>query len=177
MITENVRRSRQKSKIKSIYISAFPKKERMPFWMMIAMSYLWNTEFLAFYDEDVLCGFVYMASMGRQTFIMFFAVDESHRNKGYGSQILNEVQALHPKNRIIVSIEPCEEGLDSTGIRLRRKNFYIRNGYVETGYNMKLYGQKQEILIKNGVFSKAKFILFFMLYSNCTTIPKVYLKN
>lgn len=44
--------------VKRIYLDAFPKEERMPFSMMVAMSKLWNTNFWAFYDKDVLCGFV-----------------------------------------------------------------------------------------------------------------------
>ncbi len=38
--------------IKRIYFDAFPKSERMPFFMMVAMSKLWNTQFLSFYDGD-----------------------------------------------------------------------------------------------------------------------------
>ena len=37
------------SDVKRIYFDAFPKKERMPFPMMVAMSKLWNTDFLGFY--------------------------------------------------------------------------------------------------------------------------------
>ena len=35
--------------IKRIYFDAFPKNERMPFFMMVLMSKLWNTQFLSFY--------------------------------------------------------------------------------------------------------------------------------
>ena len=34
--------------VKEIYFDSFPKNERMPFPMMVAMSKLWNTEFLGF---------------------------------------------------------------------------------------------------------------------------------
>ena len=47
--------------IKRIYFDAFPKNERMPFFMMILMSKLWNTQFLSFYDGDIPCGFIYFA--------------------------------------------------------------------------------------------------------------------
>lgn len=36
------------SDVKEIYFDSFPENERMPFPMMVAMSKLWNTEFLAF---------------------------------------------------------------------------------------------------------------------------------
>lgn len=174
MRVEKILRSRRKREIKEIYLSSFPKEERMPFVLMLLMSCLWNTQFLAFYDDKTLCGLVYMANLGKQTFIMFFAVDAKLRSKGYGSRILEEIQQLYPKNMIIVSIEPCMESVENMEQRKRRKNFYIHNGYRETGYWMKLAGQEQEILVKNGVFEKRKFIAFFMMYSCCTMIPKIW---
>lgn len=177
MKIEKVIRSKNKKQIKELYLSSFPKEERMPFIMMLLMSCLWNTEFLAFYDEDKLCGIIYLASLRKQTFIMFFAVDEKLRSHGYGSRILNEIEKLYPKNPIIVSIEPCFEDADNIEQKLRRKSFYQRNGYVETGYFMKLAGQVQEILIKQGMFDKRQFRIFFMLYSCGVMMPKVWKKE
>lgn len=174
MRVEKVLLSKRKKEIKQIYVSSFPKEERMPFALMLMMSCLWNTQFIAFYDEKILCGLVYMATLGKQTFIMFFAVDKKLRSKGYGGRILDQVQLLHPKNKIIVSIEPVNETAENVAQRIRRKDFYLRNGYRESGYFMKLAGQKQEILIRNGRFDKRSFTIFFMLYSCCTTIPKIW---
>ena len=173
MRVEKVRCSKQKKEIKMIYTNAFPKEERMPFTMMIAMSYLWNTEFLAYYDGDILCGIMYLATIGRQTFVMFFAVDEKLRSHGYGSRILDCVQKAHPKNKIIISIERGDENTDDIEIKKRRKNFYLRNGYQETGYYLKL-GTIQEIIIRNGEFSKLKLRLFFMLYSCLTMYTRIW---
>ena len=39
-----------RKKVKEIYMRAFPKEERMPFWMMRAMAKMQNTRFLAFYE-------------------------------------------------------------------------------------------------------------------------------
>ena len=170
---EKVIKSKKKQEIEEIYVSSFLKEDRMPFRLMILMSYLWNTEFLAFYD-DVLCGFVYMATIRKQSFIMFIAVKGHLHSKGYGSQILEMVQSMHPCNKIIVSIEPCDESLEDFEQRVKRKNFYLKNGYIETGYFMKLGAKKQEILIKNGMFDKFQFLLFFMFYSGFTVIPKIW---
>ncbi len=174
--TEKVFFSKHKAKIKDIYFSSFPVKERMAFSLMIAMSCLWNTEFNAYYDGETLCGFIYSATIGKQTFIMFFAVDEKLRNKGYGGAILDEVQKMHPDNKIIVSIEPCIEGSESFEICERRRAFYLRNDFNETGYLMELGGSVQEVLIRNGEFDKFAFKRFFMLYSNLTVIPKIWKK-
>lgn len=171
---EKVRKSKRKRQIKDIYFSSFSKEDRMPFGMMTSMSLLWNTEFLAFYDDNVLCGFVYMATMGKQTFIMFFAVDKNLRSKGYGGRILKKIQSMHPQNKLLVSIEPCVEAAEDIETRRRRKKFYLKNGFSETGYFIKLGGKNQEILIKNGTFNKKKFMLFLMLYSNFMIIPKIW---
>ena len=171
---EKVAKSKRKREIKEVYLSSFPKEERMPFSLMLMMSCLWNTDFLAFYDGDTLCGFVYLASIRKLTFLMFFAVAESLRSQGYGSRILEELQARKEDHKIVVSIEPCDGTAEDMEQRIRRKRFYQKNGYAETGYFMKLAGQKQEILIKNGVFSKKEFTLFFLQYSNLTTIPKLW---
>ena len=129
--------------IKRIYFDAFPKNERMPFFMI---------------------------------FIMFLAVDESLRAKGYGSAILKEIKNRYPDKKIMVSIEPCDDSAPDIEVRKRRKAFYRKNGYGETGYMIKLSGVVQEIMITNGDFDKKEFLLFFIFYSNGTVWPKIWLK-
>lgn len=163
--------------IKRIYFDAFPKNERMPFFMMVAMSKLWNTQFLSFYDGDIPCGFAYFALNRKIVFVMFLAVDESFRSKGYGSAILMEIKNRYPDKKIIISIEPCDDSAPDIELRKRRKEFYKRNGYNETGYMIKLSGVKQEIIITNGDFDKKEFLLFFILYSNGTVWPKIWMKS
>lgn len=170
---EKVSKSKRKKEIKKIYTSSFLKEDRMPFEMMLMMSHLWHTDFLSFYDEDTLCGFIYMATIKKITFVMFFAVAENLRSKGYGSNILAHIESMYPKNKMILTIEPCDKEAKDINQRIRRKRFYMKNGYIETGYFVKL-GKKQEILIKNGEFDKREFTRFFMLYSNFTMKPKVW---
>lgn len=95
--------------IKRIYFDSFPKNERMPFPMMVAMSGLWNTDFLGFYENEAPCGFVYLSNIGKTVFVMFLAVEKSLRSKGYGSAILDEIKNRYPDKKIIISIEPCHE--------------------------------------------------------------------
>ncbi|MDD6039408.1 MAG: GNAT family N-acetyltransferase [bacterium] len=160
--------------VRQMYLDAFPPAERMPFPVMVAMSKLWNTDFLEFYDGDTLCGFVYLAHNRKLVFIMFLAVDETLRSKGYGSTILHEIQSRYSDKKIIVSIEPCNAAASDLALRTRRKAFYNRNGYQDTGYRMRLSGVEQEILICNGNFDKREFRLFFVLYSNGTVWPKIW---
>ena len=167
--------NKNRQKVKEIYKSSFLKEDRMPFVLMLIMGYLKNTHFLSFYDRDMICGFVYIATTKKLTFVMFFAVDVNIRSKGYGSSILDKIQSLYPDNKIIITIERCdEEDTEDIEERLRRREFYTSNGYMETGYIVKLGNKKQEIIIKNGRFDKREFTLFFLRYSNFTIIPKIW---
>lgn len=133
MIMKNVKlRNRD---IKRIYYDAFPQNERMPFWLMIIMAKLWNTQFLAFYDnkEEPPIGLIYFANNAKLVFIMFLAVDKGLRSCGYGCKILEVIAKRYPDKKMIVSIEPCEEKSKDRIIRERRKKFYQQNGYRETG--------------------------------------------
>lgn len=171
-----IRNVNLKSKdVKKIYFDAFPPNQRMPFWMMVLLSKLWHTKFLSFYENDNLCGFTYLAVQFKQVFIMFFAVDKELRSKGYGSEILNELNKLYPTKTAIVSIEHGNAG--TTEEQVRRKRFYLRNGFEETGYLIRLSGVEQEILVRTGPFSKAKFRAFLAFYSKGTLWPKIWRKS
>lgn len=163
--------------IKRIYFDAFPKNERMPFCLMVLMSKLWNTQFWGFYDGDTPCGFAYFAVNRKIVFLMFLAVDDSLRSKGYGSAILTEIRDKYPDKKLIVSIEPCEDTAPDIEVRKRRKAFYGRNGYSETGYQIKLSGVVQDVLIANGKFGKGEFRLFLVLYSCGTLWSKIWQKD
>ena len=161
--------------VKETYFNAFPKDERMPFGMMVAMSKLWHTKFLSFYESEKLCGFLYFAEMFDLIFVMFFAVDKKLQSKGYGSEILNELKKHYPTKKVIVSIEHCMN--DKNTDMKRRKNFYLRNDFKETDYLIRMSGVEQEILVRNGQFSKAEFQIFLALYSNGTLWPKIWRKK
>lgn len=120
-----------RKKVKEIYMRAFPREERTPFWMMRAMAKMQNTRFLAFYEEALLCGFVY-----------------SMKN------VIGDAPDLEK--------------------RLRRKSFYLRNGFQETGFRIELEKQEQEIIIKNGTFDSREFSGFLKKYSNGTLRPPIW---
>ena len=167
---------KDRKNVKKIYTDAFEKKERMPFWMMLLMAKLWNTDFLSFYDGNQLCGLIYLAKSPKLVFVMFLAVDENMRSHGYGSSILEKLRFMYPNKKIISTIERTDVEAKDLENRLRRKKFYFANGYGETGYLIELAKIKQEIIIINGQFSKRELFWFFVLYSNGVMHPKIWEK-
>ena len=126
-----------------------------------------------FRDGDAYVGVDYAVSIDGITFVLFLAVDKRVRSRGYGSRILDQIKADHPDDIIIVSFEPSVEGADGCGPGSRRKAFYLRNGFRETGYAGVMGGKSQEIMVYNGAFDPDSFREFFRKYSNGATCPEI----
>ncbi len=160
--------------VKRIYHAAFAPKERMPYFLMVFLSLFGNTRFEAFYDGDTLCGFLYYALSGRQVFLMFFAVDEVLRGHGYGREMLDSLAHRFPKKTVITSIGD-ENGKDAEIVR-GRKRFYQKCGFSDSGYWLRMNGIDEQILTRNGRFSKPRFRIFMALYSFGSMWPKIWKK-
>lgn len=172
LTTERVRLNSRE--VKRIYFEASPRRERMPFPLMVAMSWLWNTQFLSFAREGRTQGFVYLARGMGMVFVMFLAVDGELRGQGCGSAILAQVRRRNPGRRIVVTIEPCDAGAPDLELRRRRRAFYLRNGFVPAGHRIRLSGVEQEALVAGGAFSRARLRLFLALYSCGTLWPRIW---
>ena len=165
--------SKYRRQVKRIYFDSFPKKDRMPYWMLLLMAKMNHTEFRAFCDQGRVCGFSYFAAVGKITFIMFLAVDSKLRSKGCGSLMIKEIKSLYPESQVIVSIERCDKTVENLEQRLRRKRFYEKNGFLSTGCLLELSKEQQEVLVKNGEFDPQEFSEFFKKYSNGTMNPPI----
>lgn len=135
--------------VKALYNSSFPADERIPF-DTLADGDDANGDFYSFYDNEELCGIAYIYTDGDLSFLFYLAVSENMRGMGYGSKILSHISELKPGNRIILDIEKTEKTAANYLQRKRRKEFYLRNGYEESGIFYSVFGVDYELLIKNG---------------------------
>lgn len=120
--------------VKRLYVRAFPKEERIPWWMMRLNAYRSGIDLTAFLDGGTFCGFTSSVTAGDLHFLLFFAVDEKLRGKGYGSAILSQLQQTH--KRIVLNVEPLDESASNYPERVNRFAFYRKNGFVDTGYHV-----------------------------------------
>ena len=118
---------KDKKKVKKIYYESFEKEERFPFWLLKTCSKEDNVLFNAIYDNSELIGFQYIIKYDNVAYLMYLAISESKRNMGYGSEILKQLNNSH--NNILLSIEKPNKKMD---IKYRRKQFYLRNGFIST---------------------------------------------
>ena len=120
-------------KLRRLYLTAFPKIERHPVTELFSASARGKAEFLQFTDAGEFIGLAYMIVRGSVAFLLYLAVDDSKRNKGYGSAILDTIRKRYDGLDVVLLIESLHEKCDNMDIRIRRKGFYLRNGFHDTG--------------------------------------------
>ncbi|MCM1334791.1 MAG: GNAT family N-acetyltransferase [Bacteroides sp.] len=133
--------------LKRLYLSAFPRCERKPFGLLLKNRREGKAEILAALDgEGEFCGLAILHFSGDLVLLAYFAVSPSARGRGIGSGLLRLLLSRYADRRFFLEIERVDLGRDPSGIKARRKNFYLRNGMDETGLIVRLFGVELEIL-------------------------------
>ena len=144
-------------RVKDLYIEAFPKSERAPMAFLFHIARKDTVKFNAYYDKGVFVGFTYTIIVDDMTYLLYFAVESGLRSKGYGAQILSCIQEQYPSNQIILNIEIEDEKADNNADRIRRKNFYLKNGYSLTTIYFEMNGNTYDVLVSNGKCTADEF--------------------
>ena len=140
-------------RIVEIYKHSFPKDEQMPFWLMRLFARRKRVDFLAFYDQEVFCGFAYLVYNEGLTFVFYLATDPDMRSKGYGSQIVRWIQQEYAESGIVLTIETVDPDYPDYAQRKRRQKFYFNNQMQDTGYRVKEFGVVYDVLTNAPDFS------------------------
>lgn len=123
-------------RITSLYNRAFPANERRPLEPLIN-DRTGHGEIIAFYDGDVFCGFACLLTWRDISHIIYFAIEDELRGRGYGGQALEIMYEMKAGCRMIVDVEAERPDAENNAKRISRINFYRRNGYrpTEVRYN------------------------------------------
>ena len=118
-------------KIRALYITAFPEDERIYFTLMKWRSHFACADFFGIYDNDEWVGFFYLLHDQDLTYVYYFAIADAFRGKGYGSAALQALKTHYPGRRILLAIDPLDPTAADYELRVRRKGFYLRNGFEQ----------------------------------------------
>lgn len=140
-----------------IYRSSFPRTEQISIWILRLMSHKKNFYWLAFYDDNRLCGFVYFMVNSEALFILFLAVDNRIRSKGYGSRILSWLRERYPSREIFLDVETIDESAANSKQRRQRIEFYRKNGIYQTGSFVENKYMVFEILSTDKTFDEERY--------------------
>ena len=163
-----------------LYKSAFPKDERIPIWLLKWGSKGKKIDFLAFYDDEnanKFVGFIYLLHHNTLSYLCFFAIAETERGKGYGSQILQWVQTQYAKQTILLAIEEVNQKYDNYKDRLKRKDFYQKNNFSLSGMSMIERKVHYSLMIYGKPQNESAYKQLFKRYASGLIRIKIYDKN
>lgn len=132
---------------KQLYYSAFPKYERIPWWLLVANSWRKGINLTAWMQGDTFCGMTASVTVGQLHFLLFFAIAESLRGQGYGSTVLAQLQRQY--DQVVLNVETLDKSADNYAQRKRRFAFYEKNGFYDTGWHVWEVGGKFRVLGTN----------------------------
>ena len=129
---------------KLLYAAAFPKQERVPWWLLRLLSCRKGIDLTAWMDGEIFCGFTASVTVEGLHFVLFLAIEQNLRGKGYGSAILTAIKEEH--GTAALNVEPLMETAPNYEQRKKRFGFYKKNGFVDTGYHVWEVGGKFRVL-------------------------------
>ena len=88
---------------------------------------------LGIYNNDPV-GFLVIREYKTILYLAYLAVDREMRSKGSGGKAVGELIANNNDRMIVVEYEAPDPFSAEYELNMRRKEFYKRNGFSETGY-------------------------------------------
>lgn len=162
--------------LKQLYRSAFPINEKKPFGLMLKKQAEGTMKLATVEDENgTFLGLVITIHHKDIVLLDYFAVSPAVRGKGIGSEVLSLLKNQYSGKRILLEIEDPEEPCKNRKERLRRKDFYLRNGLSVQNYKVWLFGVKMLILTNGAIVSFEEYHEIFETVFSSKTAKHVIL--
>jgi GNAT superfamily N-acetyltransferase len=155
-----LKNSGEYKKIKSLYYNAFPIHERTPLFILLRKRKLKNVAFYCIYNYQEWIGFIYLIHNKNLLLIQYFAINDNFRSKGYGEEVISKIKNMYNGYRIILGIEKNDSKSKNDEQRIKRKRFYKKCGFRESGYIVKQHVPMELLIIGETVTPKEVFELF-----------------
>ncbi len=133
--------------IKEIYLEAFPKRERKPYWTLRYSVNRKKAIVMTGSDEGKVCGFIVLIPYQDMVMVDYLAVSSKIRSGGTGSLMMEQVCKQFADKKIVLLIERLDDGADNREQRIARRRFYLKNGF--TSSNLFITGKSGEMEILN----------------------------
>lgn len=147
--------SKDRKYFEQINDDAFPLSERMSFDEIFDFASDTDTDVLGIYNAGNPIGFAVLLKNTECGYVYFIAIDSCTRSKGYGGAAIRRMMELYPKLQLVLDFEVIDENAENNEQRVHRKNFYLRNGFHETGNYTMLRDERFEVVCNGGKLRKA----------------------
>ena len=128
----------------------FPADELKPLAMILRSYRQGNYLCLGAFDGEDIAGYAYFVFHGRICLLDYFAVVRGRRGQGIGSEFLKQFKMPELCSRcdyLLIEVEdPFQSDAPDTATRLKRLDFYLRGGAVNTGVHARVFGVDYALL-------------------------------
>lgn len=145
------------NKVNALAKEAFPPEEYIAPTKLVEMAKADNFDFLALTDNGSFVGFMAVQTYKNLVYLFFLAIDTCCRSKGYGSHAIETLKASYPGKNQIVDFEMPDDTAENHIQREKRRKFYLRNGYRETGLFLSYLGVDYEVFCMEEGFDAEMF--------------------
>ena len=136
---------------------AFPPEEYLAPSKLVEMAKADNFDFWALVDNDSFVGFMVVQTYQNLAYLFFLAINSTCRSKGYGSRAIETLKAAYPGKTQVVDFEMLDDTAGNCQQREKRREFYLRNGYKETGLFLTYLGVDYEVFCMDEDFEPEVF--------------------
>lgn len=152
-------------RIRLLYRQAFPRCERKPFSIIRRMYREGRTDVWLAEQEGRFLGLAATINGEQDVLLDYFAVCPKQRGRGAGSAFLQSLLHSYEGRGLFVEIEASDRD-DPAGEKLRRKQFYLRNGLQEMRVTVLLFGVRMELLGRDCTMDFDEYRHFYRTYYN-----------
>ena len=150
--------------VEKLYYKAFPKEEQKPFDLILQKQKDGSVEILAIENNETFVGLAITAHYKNLVLLDYFAIEDDFRNRKFGTTAFNLIKNRYIDKKFFLEIEnpenlECNNKLE----RLRRRNFYLKNGVIELPYFVDLLGVEVKILANTAILTYEEYL---SVYSN-----------
>lgn len=158
---------------------AIPEEERNSLEDLFSTGADGNLEILGIYADGEPVGFLVVRKYKRICYLAYLAVQNDLRSQGIGSKALRGLTERNPGCCTVVEFEAPRPDSDPEDLRQRRKDFYLRNGFYETGWYTFYDGTEFEIGCSGQDFDAEAFGEFIDYLGTIVSdhIPQPYRKD
>lgn len=136
---------------------AFPPEEYLAPSSLIEMAKQDCFDFWVLKDQNQFVGFMVVQCYKNMAYLFFLAIDPTCRSKGYGQKAIKTLKKLYPNYSQVVDFEKVDEIATNRLQREKRRRFYLKNGYKETGLFLSYLGVDYEVFCMDEHFDGETF--------------------
>lgn len=132
--------------IAQLYLRAFPKTERKPFELICSIREKGFGDIWSLEENGAFVGLAITVNCKDKILLDYFAIEEEMQDMGYGSAAIQTLLQQYQGKKLIIEIESTKDQAENSSERIRRKDFYHKNGFTNLDFMVDLFGVKMEMM-------------------------------